>query len=125
MEDYRKDEIRGVEDPEEHHPVNLHEKIPPWTEQLTVRGLVASFIIGTIYSIIVMKLNLTTGLVPTLNVSAALLSFVFIKTWTKLLHRAGVVSAPFTKQEVTVAQTCAVACYTIAVGGISNTINID
>ncbi|CAA6663332.1 unnamed protein product [Spirodela intermedia] len=63
-----------------------------------------------------MKLNLTTGLVPTLNVSAALLAFVFLKSWTKLLHRAGVVSTPFTRQEVTVVQTCAVACYTIAVG---------
>ncbi|KAK3229020.1 hypothetical protein Dsin_000901 [Dipteronia sinensis] len=30
-----------------------------------------------------MKLNLTTGLVPNLNVSAALLTFMSIETWTK------------------------------------------
>ncbi|ERN10702.1 hypothetical protein AMTR_s00027p00045420 [Amborella trichopoda] len=92
-------------------------KIPPWTKQITARGLVASIIIGVMYSMIVMKLNLTTGLVPSLNISAALLAFVFLKSWTKLLHKAGVVSAPFTRQENCVVQTCAVACYSIAVGG--------
>lgn len=92
-------------------------KIAPWTQQITIRGLFASLIIGIIYSVIVMKLNLTTGLVPNLNVSAALLAFVFIRTWTKLLHKAGIVSSPFTRQENTIIQTCAVACYSIAVGG--------
>ncbi|XP_078439956.1 metal-nicotianamine transporter YSL3-like [Wolffia australiana] len=116
MEGIGKDDIQKYEEPVEQRSFGGEEKLPPWTEQLTVRGLVTSLIIGSVYSIIVMKLNLTTGLVPTLNVSAALLSFVFLKSWTKLLHRAGIVTTPFTKQEVTVAQTCAVACYTIAVG---------
>uniref|UniRef100_A0A6V7QTP8 Uncharacterized protein n=1 Tax=Ananas comosus var. bracteatus TaxID=296719 RepID=A0A6V7QTP8_ANACO len=64
-----------------------------------------------------MKLILTTGLVPTLNVSAALLAFVVLRGWTKLLRKLGLVAAPFTRQENTVVQTCAVACYSIAVGG--------
>ncbi|CAL9008915.1 unnamed protein product [Prunus brigantina] len=92
-------------------------RVIPWTRQITVRGLAASIVIGTIYSVIVMKLNLTTGLVPNLNVSAALLAFVFIRTWTKLLQKAGIVSTPFTRQENTIIQTCAVACYSTAVGG--------
>ncbi|XP_048138145.1 metal-nicotianamine transporter YSL3 isoform X2 [Rhodamnia argentea] len=92
-------------------------RIVPWSKQITVRGIFASIAIGIIYSVIVMKLNLTTGLVPNLNVSAALLAFVFIRTWTKLLHKAGVVTAPFTRQENTIIQTCAVACYSIAFGG--------
>ncbi|XP_068634174.1 probable metal-nicotianamine transporter YSL9 [Aristolochia californica] len=92
-------------------------RIPPWSKQITVRGLFASLLIGVIYSIIVMKLNLTTGLVPSLNVSAALLAFVFLRTWTKLLSKVGFLSTPFTRQENTVVQTCAVACYSIAVGG--------
>lgn len=91
--------------------------IAPWPRQITIRGLVASFLVGTIYSVIVMKLNLTTGLVPNLNVSAALLGFVFIRSWTKILAKANIVSTPFTRQENTVIQTCAVACYSIAVGG--------
>lgn len=92
-------------------------RTPPWTRQLTLRGVVVSVVIGVIYSIIAMKLNLTTGLVPNLNVSAALLAFVFIRTWTKMLHRAGYATRPFTRQENTMIQTCAVACYSIAVGG--------
>lgn len=92
-------------------------RVLPWKRQITVRGLIASLVIGIIYSIIVMKLNLTTGLVPNLNVSAALLAFVFVRTWTMLLQKAGIVSTPFTRQENTIIQTCAVACYSIAVGG--------
>ncbi|XP_059443075.1 metal-nicotianamine transporter YSL1-like [Corylus avellana] len=92
-------------------------RIQPWTQQITVRGIVVSIIIGTMYSIIAMKFSLTTGIVPHLNVSAALLAFVFVRTWIKLLHRAGIVSKPFTRQENTMIQTCAVACYSIAAGG--------
>lgn len=85
--------------------------------QITIRGIVVSVIIGTMYSVIAMKLNLTTGMVPNLNVSAALLAFVFMRTWIKVLEKAGFVSKPFTRQENTMIQTCAVACYSIAVGG--------
>ncbi|XP_076935300.1 metal-nicotianamine transporter YSL3-like isoform X3 [Bidens hawaiensis] len=92
-------------------------RLPPWTANITCRGLVASVVIGVVYSVIVMKLNLTTGLVPNLNVSVALLAFVFIKAWTKVVHKSGFVTTPFTKQENTIIQTCAVACYSVAVGG--------
>jgi hypothetical protein len=93
------------------------ERLPPWREQLTARGMVASLAVGAMYSVIVMKLNLTTGLVPTLNVSAALIAFVILRGWTQALSRLGVATRPFTRQENTVVQTCAVACYSIAVGG--------
>ncbi|KAI4326784.1 hypothetical protein L6164_019319 [Bauhinia variegata] len=88
-----------------------------WREQITLRGLLVSVMIGIMYSVIAMKLNLSIGMVPNLNVSAALLAFVFIRSWTKLLQKAGFVSKPFTRQENTIVQTCAVACYSIAVGG--------
>ncbi|KAK4260646.1 hypothetical protein QN277_003734 [Acacia crassicarpa] len=93
------------------------QRIQPWTQQITVRGVLVSMVIGIMYSIIAMKLNLTTGLVPNLNVSAALLAFVFMRSWTKVLLKAGFISKPFTRQENTIIQTCAVACYSIAVGG--------
>ncbi|XP_073267068.1 metal-nicotianamine transporter YSL3-like [Populus alba] len=88
-----------------------------WTEQVTIRGIIVSILIGAIYSIIAMKLNLTTGMIPNFNVSAALLAFVFVKTWTKVLQKAGFVVRPFTRQENTMIQTCAVACYSVAIGG--------
>lgn len=113
-------EIIGAVDAEDVRGGGLAEDVkrtPPWTKQITFRGIIASILIGIVYSVIVMKLNLTTGLVPNLNVSAALLAFVFIQTWTKLLQKANFASAPFTRQENTIIQTCAVACYSIAVGG--------
>lgn len=94
-------------------------KIAPWRNQITIRGLITSLVIGIMYSVICMKLILTTGLVPNLNVSAALVAFVFVKSWTTLLHKAGIFSAPFTRQENTVIQTCATACYTITFSGLN------
>ncbi|XP_009763790.1 metal-nicotianamine transporter YSL3-like isoform X2 [Nicotiana sylvestris] len=121
MRKEEKEEGKVIEREENMEEVRSEEenakRIPPWTKQITVRGIVASLLIGIIYSVIVMKLNLTTGLVPNLNVSAALLAYVFIQTWTKLLKKANIVSTPFTRQENTIIQTCAVACYSIAVGG--------
>jgi hypothetical protein len=103
--DYEAGEARGVG------------RVPPWRDQLTARGMVASLAVGAMYSVIVMKLALTTGLVPTLNVSAALIAFVILRGWTQALARFGVAARPFTRQENTVVQTCAVACYSIATGG--------
>ena len=120
-------EITGVVDGEDGRGGGLEEdvkRIPPWTKQITFRGVIASIVIGIVYSVIVMKLNLTTGLVPNLNVSAALLAFVFIQTWTKLLQRASFASAPFTRQENTIIQTCAVACYSIAVAGTKKSFSV-
>uniref|UniRef100_A0A0E0KTD7 Uncharacterized protein n=1 Tax=Oryza punctata TaxID=4537 RepID=A0A0E0KTD7_ORYPU len=93
------------------------ERVPPWREQVTARGMVAALLIGVVYTVIVMKLSLTTGLIPTLNVSAALLAFLALRGWTHALDRLGIASRPFTRQENTVIQTCAVACYTIGYGG--------
>ncbi|CAI0408868.1 unnamed protein product [Linum tenue] len=101
-------------------PTSLKERAfraQPWTRQITARGLIVSIMIGSMYSVIAMKLNLTTGLVPNLNVSAALLAFVFIRAWNKLVGKLGYVAKPFTRQENTMIQTCAVACYSITVGG--------
>ncbi|KNA14095.1 hypothetical protein SOVF_110930 [Spinacia oleracea] len=92
-------------------------RIPPWNKQITVRGLVASTIIGVIYCIIIMRISLTTGLSPNLNVSVALLAFIFIQSWTKILEKTSFSSVPFTRHENTMIQTCAVACYSMVISG--------
>ncbi|KAJ3682292.1 hypothetical protein LUZ60_014865 [Juncus effusus] len=91
--------------------------VPSWRDQLTVRAFVVSFILSILFSIIVMKLNLTTGIIPSLNVSAGLLGFFFIRTWTSVIERTGLLNRPFTRQENTVIQTCVVAAYDIAFSG--------
>ncbi|CAN0916891.1 Probable metal-nicotianamine transporter YSL7 [Linum grandiflorum] len=92
-------------------------EVPPWQKQLTVRAFVVSFVLGVLFTFIVMKLNLTTGIIPSLNVSAGLLGFFFVKTWTKMLHKSGMLKQPFTRQENTVIQTCVVATSGIAFSG--------
>ncbi|MFS8034299.1 putative oligopeptide transporter, OPT superfamily [Helianthus anomalus] len=93
-------------------------EVPTWQKQLTVRAFVVSFILGILFTFIVMKLNLTTGIIPSLNVSAGLLGFFFVKTWTKFLNKSGMLKQPFTRQENTVIQTCVVATSGIAFSGI-------
>ncbi|XP_062184465.1 probable metal-nicotianamine transporter YSL12 [Phragmites australis] len=91
--------------------------VPSWREQLTVRAFVVSFFLAVMFSIIVMKLNLTTGIIPSLNVSAGLLGFFFVRLWTAAIERMGLLKQPFTRQENTVIQTCVVAAYDIAFSG--------
>ncbi|XP_020212212.1 probable metal-nicotianamine transporter YSL7 [Cajanus cajan] len=94
-----------------------HMLVPSWRNQLTVRAFVVSFVLSILFSFIVMKLNLTTGIIPSLNVSAGLLGFFFVKTWTKFLEKSGMLRQPFTRQENTVIQTCVVASSGIAFSG--------
>ncbi|CAA3024844.1 probable metal-nicotianamine transporter YSL7 [Olea europaea var. sylvestris] len=93
------------------------QEVPPWKNQLTFRAFVVSFVLGILFTFIVMKLNLTTGIIPSLNVSAGLLGFFFVKTWTKFLEKSGLLKQPFTRQENTVIQTCVVATSGIAFSG--------
>uniref|UniRef100_A0A803LWR2 Uncharacterized protein n=1 Tax=Chenopodium quinoa TaxID=63459 RepID=A0A803LWR2_CHEQI len=113
-------EIQRLEVEEAQHEeseFDSRKKIPPWNKQITIRGLVASTIIGVLYCIIIMRISLTTGLSPNLNVSVALLAFIFIQSWTKILQKTSFSSVPFTRQENTMIQTCAVACYSISISG--------
>ncbi|KAL5749293.1 hypothetical protein ACOSP7_023896 [Xanthoceras sorbifolium] len=64
-----------------------------------------------------MKLNLTTGIIPSLNVFAGLLGLFFVKTWTQFLSKFGLLRQPFTGQENTIIQTCVVASSGIAFSG--------
>jgi len=91
--------------------------LPSWREQLTLRAFVVSALLAVMFSVIVMKLNLTTGIIPSLNVSAGLLGFFFVRMWTAAVERMGFLRQPFTRQENTVIQTCVVSAYGIAFSG--------
>jgi hypothetical protein len=91
--------------------------VPSWREQLTLRAFVVSFFLAVMFSVIVMKLNLTTGIIPSLNISAGLLGFFFVRLWTKAIESVGLLRQPFTRQENTVIQTCVVASYGLSFSG--------
>ncbi|KAI3687422.1 hypothetical protein L1987_81118 [Smallanthus sonchifolius] len=111
------DEMEQEKKDDDYDSLQVSKRLQPWTKQITIRGVFASIILGSIYTVIAMKLNLTTGILPNLNVSAALLAFVYMKSWTKVLQKTGISTVPFTRHENTMIQTCSVACYSIAIGG--------
>ncbi|KZV57877.1 hypothetical protein F511_03446 [Dorcoceras hygrometricum] len=88
--------------------------IPPWWRQITFRAMATSLLLSIVFNVIVLKLNLTTGVIPSLNVAAGLLGFAMIKSWTVLVEKCGLLKQPFTRQENTVIQTCVVASSGIA-----------
>ncbi|KAF7004837.1 hypothetical protein CFC21_020009 [Triticum aestivum] len=111
-EEYEEDEGESIE------RVFEGQEVPDWKEQVTARALAVSALLGFMFSVIVMKLNLTTGIIPSLNVSAGLIGFFLLHSWTRLLDKAGIPGVkPFTRQENTVVQTCVVACSGIAFSG--------
>lgn len=106
-----------LDDSEKISAVETEEPIPEWQDQITIRGLVVSALLGFLFCIITHKLNLTVGIIPSLNVAAGLLGFFFVKSWTACLSKLGLHVRPFTRQENTVIQTCVVACYGLAFSG--------
>ncbi|EIE18748.1 OPT superfamily oligopeptide transporter [Coccomyxa subellipsoidea C-169] len=89
----------------------------PWWHQITLRALFVGAILGTLFSIIIHKLSLTTGIIPSLNIAAGLIGFVAIKGWVSLLKFFRFDPHDFTPQENTVVQTCIVACSSLAFAG--------
>ncbi|CAI0378108.1 unnamed protein product [Linum tenue] len=89
-------------------------EVPSLWQQLTFRAIFASALLSLVFNFIVCKLNLTTGVIPSLNVAAGLLGFAMLKGYTELLNRFGFLKQPFTRQENTVIQTCIVASSGIA-----------
>lgn len=89
-------------------------EVPSWRNQITMRAFVTSLVLSAVFNVIVCKLNLSTGVIPSLNVAAGLLGFAMVKGWTLLIQKCGLLNQPFTRQENTVIQTCVVASSGIA-----------
>ncbi|XP_049407776.1 probable metal-nicotianamine transporter YSL7 [Solanum stenotomum] len=112
----------GVEEDEERGGVQVEstedafkdEYVPPWQKQITLRAMVTGLILSVVFNFIVCKLNLTTGVIPSLNVAAGLLGFAGVRSWTVVIDKFGMLKQPFTRQENTVIQTCVVASSGIA-----------
>ncbi|CAN6234812.1 unnamed protein product [Urochloa humidicola] len=93
---------------------------PPWREQLTLRGVAVAAALGALLSVVIHRLNLTVGVIPALNVASGLLAFFLAAAWRAVAGRMGLGRGPpFTRQENTVIQTCAIACAGIAFSGCS------
>ncbi|GFQ02209.1 probable metal-nicotianamine transporter ysl7 [Phtheirospermum japonicum] len=89
-------------------------EVPTWRNQLTIRSMVTSLLLSFVFNVIVCKLNLSTGVIPSLNVAAGLLGYAIVKAWAVMIGKFGLLKQPFNRQENTVIQTCVVASSGIA-----------
>ena len=65
---------------------------------LQVRSIVLGAIYGAVFSIIIHKLNLTTGVIPGFGMSIALIDFFTVKVWNRMLAKMRFGVLPFTPQ---------------------------
>ncbi|XP_047961588.1 probable metal-nicotianamine transporter YSL5 [Salvia hispanica] len=104
----------GEDDPAAMEKAFEEMRVPPWLDQITFRAMFTSLVLSIVFNVIVCKLNLSTGVIPSLNVAAGLLGFAAVKAWTVMIEKCGLLKQPFTRQENTVIQTCVVASSGIA-----------
>ena len=60
--------------------------------------MVLGAVFGAVFSIIVHKLNLTTGVIPSLGMAIALVNFFTVNVWNGLLSKLRFGTLPFTPQ---------------------------
>ena len=65
---------------------------------LQVRSVILGAVFGAVFSIIVHKLNLTTGVIPSLGMAIALINFFTVNVWNGLLSKLRFGTLPFTPQ---------------------------
>mmetsp|Transcript_7641 Transcript_7641/g.13535 ORF Transcript_7641/g.13535 Transcript_7641/m.13535 type:complete len:696 (-) Transcript_7641:192-2279(-) len=82
-----------------------------WRGQFTLRGACVGVIVGFAMTIITLKLSLTSGIIPSLNICAGLLGFIGVRSFVAIISRWVSETYKFTRQENTVIQTLAVAQY--------------
>ncbi|KAA0053722.1 putative metal-nicotianamine transporter YSL7 [Cucumis melo var. makuwa] len=89
-------------------------EVPSWWNQITVRAILKCFILSVIFNFIICKLNLTTGVIPSLNIEDGPLGFVRRVTFRFWITMVLLNNTLITRQENTVIQTCVVASSGIA-----------
>ncbi|EFN55181.1 hypothetical protein CHLNCDRAFT_57961 [Chlorella variabilis] len=91
----------ALEEPIPEEPTLAEEvaKLPPWRSTITPRALLIGAVLGAAFSIISLKLGLTTGVIPSLNIAAGLLGYFFLGGLSKFLAALKIGGQPMTRQE--------------------------
>ncbi|KAJ1270680.1 hypothetical protein BS78_06G070400 [Paspalum vaginatum] len=74
--------------------------VPPWREQLTLRGVAVAVVLGALLCVVIHCLNLSVGVIPELNVASVFLAFFLVAVWWATAGRLGFGRGPpFKRQE--------------------------
>lgn len=64
-------------------------ELPTWQEQLTLRMFAWSFVVGVPFTVIIMKLSLTAGIIPGMAIPIAMIGWVTLMWWVRAAQRFG------------------------------------
>ncbi|KAM0868274.1 hypothetical protein ACQ4PT_041402 [Festuca glaucescens] len=74
--------------------------LPEFWEQATARAMIVSVVLSVVFGFVTLQIQMSTGVVPGLNMPISVLSFIFLKWFVSLLRTCGLPgSEPFTRQE--------------------------
>ncbi|KAJ0966837.1 hypothetical protein J5N97_023754 [Dioscorea zingiberensis] len=105
---------------DEHSIERLFEgvEVPEWKDQLTLRVFGLSLFVGSLLTIILMRLNLMTFFVLNATLPSSTFSFAVLKAWTMALDKVGLLTNPITRQETAVMQSCVLGFASIVYYGM-------
>ena len=55
------------------------EAVPDWKDQITLRGFVLGTILGGLFAIIIVRMNVGYGIQPPVNIASGLMGYFFLK----------------------------------------------
>ncbi|BAF16945.1 hypothetical protein OsI_19186 [Oryza sativa Indica Group] len=87
---------------------------PEFRELVTPRAMAVAVVLSVVICFVGMRIQMTAGIVPALNMPASILSFFLLKWLIRLLQSCGFPMLPFTRQENMFLLTCIITCLNLA-----------
>ncbi|XP_062179393.1 probable metal-nicotianamine transporter YSL3 [Phragmites australis] len=91
--------------------------LPGFWGIVTLRAMVVSAVLGVVFCFVALRIHMTAGIVPALNMPTSVLSFFFLKWFVALLQSCGIATLPFTRQENMFVLTSITTCINMALTG--------
>lgn len=90
---------------------------PGFWGQVTLRAMLVSALLGAVFCFMILRIQMTVGIVPSFNMPTTILSFFVLKCLISLMKSCGMATAPFTRQENMFVVTSVNNCINIALSG--------
>ncbi|KAL6864828.1 hypothetical protein ACP4OV_015979 [Aristida adscensionis] len=91
--------------------------MPGFWEQVTLRASLVTVVLSVVFCFVALRIMMTAGIVPALNMPITVLSFYFLKWLVKLMHTCGIAKQSFTRQENLFVVTAITTCINISLSG--------
>uniref|UniRef100_A0A0E0L074 Uncharacterized protein n=1 Tax=Oryza punctata TaxID=4537 RepID=A0A0E0L074_ORYPU len=88
--------------------------LPEFRELVTPRAMAVAVVLSVVICFVGMRIQMTAGIVPALNMPASILSFFLLKWLIRLMQSCGFPMLPFTRQENMFLLTCVITCLNLA-----------